>query len=72
MNYDGSNYVQSAAIDVYVDGPVATNKVPNKILFNTRDTSGNYGNRMIIKNNGKVGIGNSNPLALTHITGGNF
>ncbi len=72
MNYDGTNYIQSAGIDIFVDGPVSTNKVSSKLLFNTRDTAGSYAGRMVIKSNGKIGIGNLNPLALTQITGGNF
>ncbi|MBL0055882.1 MAG: hypothetical protein IPP31_06715 [Chitinophagaceae bacterium] len=72
MNYDGSSYIQSAAIDVYTDGPVSTNKVSSRIHFATRDTAGNFAYRMTLKSNGKLGIGTTNPSALTHISDGNL
>jgi len=72
LNYDGSTYVQSAAIDMFTDGPVSTNKVSSRLQFATRDTAGNYAYRMTLKSNGKLGIGTTNPSALTHISGGNL
>jgi|GEM_PF-2982732 len=72
MNYDGTSYVQSAGIDIWSDGAVSTGKVPTKIHFYTMNSSGSLATRMVIKNDGKVGIGTTNPLAHTHISNGNF
>jgi hypothetical protein len=72
MNYDGSNYIISAGLDFYADGAIATGIVPTRLQFATRNTTGAYSYRMTIKNNGRVGIGTTNPLARTHISGGNF
>ncbi len=68
-NYDGSTYSLSATIDLYTDGIVATNKVPTSFHFKTRDTAGAFGERMVIKSNGFVGIGLTAPSASLDITG---
>ncbi len=69
MNYDGSNYLQTSAIDLWTDGPVSTNKVPTRFQFMTMDTGGVYTTRMIIKSNGLIGIGTSTPGDKLEING---
>lgn len=70
MNYDGSNYILSAGLDIYADGIIATGKVPTKLQFNTMNTAGNYAARLTIKNDGKVGIGTTSPSSKLHVGGG--
>ncbi len=64
MNYDGSNYVLSAGLDIFADGAIAAGIVPTRLMFNTMNTTGNYAARLTIKNDGKVGIGTTNPSSL--------
>ena len=64
MNYDGSNYVLSAGLDIYADGTISTGIVPTRLMFNTMNTTGSYATRLTIKNDGKVGIGTTNPSSL--------
>jgi len=63
MNYDGSNYVLSAGLDIYADGAIAAGIVPTRLQFNTMNTAGGYGARLTIRNDGKVGISTAAPAA---------
>ncbi len=69
MNYDGSNYVLSAGLDIYADGAIAPGIVPTKLQFNTMNTAGINGARLTIKNDGKVGIGTTLPNSTLHVDG---
>jgi trimeric autotransporter adhesin len=64
MNYDGSNFVLSAGLDIYADGAVATGIVPTRLQFLTMNTAGSYSTRLTIKNDGKTGIGTTAPFSL--------
>lgn len=64
MNYDGSNYILSAGLDIYADGAVATGIVPSRLQFFTMNTTGSYAARLTIKNDGKTGIGTTAPFTL--------
>jgi len=66
--YDGDEIVFSAEIDFYVDGAVANDTVPQRISFVTGTNAGNRTERMVVKNDGKVGIGEPDPDDLFHIT----
>jgi len=70
MNYDGSNYILSAGLDIFADGPVSANIVPTRMHFNTMNSTGGYSARLTIKNDGKTGIGTTNPSAKLHVGGG--
>lgn len=72
MAYDGTNYLWGTGIDSYVDGPVSAGHIPTNMNFYTSSTTAQFANRMTIKNDGKIGIGTTAPLARTHISGGNF
>ena len=63
MNYDGSNYVLSAGLDIYADGAIAPGIVPTRLQFNTMNNTGGYASRLTIKNDGKVGISTTTPAA---------
>lgn len=70
MNYDGSNYILSAGLDIYADGAIAAGIVPTRLMFNTMNTTGSYATRLTIKNDGNIGIGVTNPnTLLTNNTG---
>ncbi len=69
MNYDGSNYILSAGLDIYADGAIAAGIVPTRLQFNTMNTTGGYAARLTIKNDGKVGIGTASPNSTLHVNG---
>lgn len=69
MNYDGSNYILSAGLDIYADGTIATGIVPTRLQFNTMNSTGGYGARLTIKSDGKTGIGTANPNSVLHVDG---
>lgn len=69
MNYDGSNYILSAGLDIYADGAIAANTVPTRLMFNTMNTTGNYATRLTIKNDGKTGIGTTAPNSTLQVDG---
>lgn len=69
MNYDGSNYVLSAGLDIFADGAIAAGIVPTRLQFNTMNTTGGYAARLTIKNDGKVGIATSSPNSTLHVDG---
>ncbi len=50
-----------------VDGTVATNRVPGKISIRTMDSSGNFATRVVVENDGKVGVGTTLPDAPLHV-----
>jgi hypothetical protein len=68
--YDGSGYSEVGAITFRVDGQVAQDSMPGRIEFRTTP-SGDYNDelRMVIKNDGNVGIGIANPEATLHVVG---
>ena len=76
--YNTSTYYQTARILSYVDGAPVANSIPGSLNFMT-NTAGNSvtDEKMIIKNDGKVGIGTfamGGPLAKLHVfaTGANW
>ena len=69
MNHDGTNYVISAGLDIYADGAIATGIVPTRLQFNTMNSTGGYGARLTIKNDGNVGIGTSTPNSTLYVDG---
>jgi hypothetical protein len=69
FGWDGGatpTYVNAAAITFMVDGTVAEDSVPGKIVFYTRDVGNTVSpyERMVIGQDGKVGIANASPSAL--------
>lgn len=69
---NGTNYSNAAAIIASVDGtPGATNDMPGALRFSTTpDGSGSLIERLIIKQDGKVGIGTSTPTELLTLRSG--
>lgn len=69
--YTGTSVVFASEIDFYVDGAVTATTVPTRISFVTGTTAGDRTERMVIKNDGKVGIGDTAPNQLLGIKGTN-
>ncbi len=66
--FDGTNYINAAAITVAADGTVSTGVVPGRMVFSTSATSTPV-ERMRIDSAGNVGIGTSTPGAALHVAG---
>lgn len=60
---------RAARIDFEVDGAPTTNYTPGKINFYTATSSSDIVNRMVIKGDGKVGIGTETPTSTLDING---
>ena len=60
---DGTSFQTAAAIFGAVEGTVSSGVVPGKLFFQTADTGGTSRNRMVITNDGNVGIGTASPNA---------
>jgi trimeric autotransporter adhesin len=67
--YDGSQFVESAEIEVQAEGTVSTSVVPANMRFNTMNTSGTFAERMRISNLGNIGIGTPSPTSTLQVTG---
>jgi hypothetical protein len=70
QTFDGSSYRSAASIRFFADGNASAGSVPTKILFQTTANGTTYlQDRMIIRENGLVGIGTSNPQSLLSVNG---
>lgn len=56
-----TGFVTAAEIYALVDGTPSGNNIPAELVFSTRNTAGTYGDRMIIRADGQVGIATSTP-----------
>ena len=68
-SYDGNATQLSALVEAYVDGAVSSGSVPARLSFVTGSSAADRQERLVIKNNGYVGIGTSSPLAPLHVVG---
>lgn len=60
--WDGLVVRNTAQIDLKVDGAVSSNIAPQRIVFSTRNAgAGAFLERLVIKNDGNVGVGVSDP-----------
>jgi hypothetical protein len=67
-SYDGSTYLNSAAIDCVVDGTPGANDTPGRLVFSTTaDGASSPTERLRITSAGLVGIGTSTPGQLLHL-----
>ena len=66
--FDGSNFINAASIKVVADGTPSSNDMPGRIEFRTTpDGASAVVTRMTVKNDGKVGIGLSDPSYKLHV-----
>jgi len=70
--YNGNEYISSGVIAFQLDGEPALNQMPGKISFWTTEAgngtvNGDISQRMVIKSNGNVGIGEYEPKRVLHI-----
>ena len=66
--FDGENNVETASIEFDTTGTISTNIAPGLIKFSTRpDLISNSTERMRINEEGFVGIGTTNPVALLNV-----
>ena len=64
--HDSSAYIAGASISALVDGTPGANDMPGRLVFSTTaDGASSPTPRMTIKNDGRVGIGTSNPQTLS-------
>lgn len=70
MGWDGDSFEPGASIRFEADAPVGVNNVPGHILFKTTPVGGGITERMVIKNNGNVGIGTTDPSAKLEVSDG--
>jgi hypothetical protein len=68
QGYDGGKYLSAAGILMEADGIPGDDDMPGRIVFQTtEDGTNTLKGRMVIKNDGSVGIGIDNPWANLHI-----
>jgi len=68
--HDGTRFIMNAAIKMLVDGPPGQNNMPGRIDFWTTPSGDDIAQlRMVINNDGNVGIGTASPGAKLHIGG---
>lgn len=67
--HDGTSYGRTAAVRVNVDGAVGDEIRPSRIGFFTTDSTGSFSQKMMIKNDGKVGINTANPTHQLSVNG---
>jgi len=68
--YDGDQWQRCGQITARVVGTVSDNVIPCQWLFQTMNTSGSLGSRMVITSDGPVGINTNTPAAKLAINGG--
>jgi hypothetical protein len=67
---DSTNLVEGASIQALVDGTPGNDDMPTRLQFTTTpDGSATSQIRMVIKNNGRVGIGVTSPTEILDISG---
>ena len=67
--YSGSSMIFTSMIDFYVDGAVTSTVVPQRISFVTGTTEGNRTERLVIKSDGKIGVGVTDPDSRLEVKG---
>lgn len=72
MGWDGDESIRMGQVYGKVDGSVSDKNVPFLWGFSTRDRSGLIATRMVIRHDGKVGIGQYNPTHLLELSGGAY
>ena len=72
LGYDGATEQEVARIESLIDGTPGAGDMPGSLLFRTvQDGTTTLSTRMIIKNNGNVGFGTTNPTQALSVTRAN-
>ena len=58
---DGTDFVEGARIQAFVDGTPGANDMPTRLVFSTNNGAASTTERMRIDSSGRVGIGTSSP-----------
>lgn len=70
QGWDGRGYQNSASMRMLSDGGYTNGYAPGKIVFQTKDaTSGELANRLVVRHDGKVGVGTDNPQSTLAVNG---
>jgi hypothetical protein len=67
--YDGSSFQNGVSIEAIQDGPTSGNYVPARLTFRVGGNTGTRVERFVIKANGWVGIGTTNPSVFFEVNG---
>ena len=68
---DGSEFVQAASIEAFVDGTPGANDMPGRLVFSTTADGASFPTeRMSIDSSGRVGIGTTSPGGKLHASSG--
>jgi len=70
--YDGTTFLNTAALTAKIDGAVSAGNVPTKLVFETSTTGYPREERMVISSSGDVGIGTSDPFYPLHMGSGAY
>ncbi|MDD5347388.1 MAG: tail fiber domain-containing protein [Candidatus Omnitrophica bacterium] len=69
LGYTGSSFYPAANIRFHVDAAPTATSVPGSISFYTAPSGGTLVKRVVIKNDGSVGIGTETPAQRLHVEG---
>ena len=70
--YDGTTFLNTAALTAKIDGVVSAGYVPTKLVFETYTAGSPRPERMVISSSGNVGIGTSTPSYPLHMGSGAY
>jgi len=68
--YDGSASQTGALLEVFVDGTVNAGSVPSRFSIVTGSSVSNRAERLVVKSDGRIGVGTSSPTQALEINGG--
>jgi hypothetical protein len=66
--HDGSDYVLGARVQGQSTADAANGNMPTELIFETSSGGGSLSKRLYIKDDGTIGINESSPQAMLHIT----
>ncbi len=68
--HDGTAFQSGALMEVFVDGTVSAGSVPQRFSIVTGSAPSNRAERLVVKNDGNVGIGTTAPSQRLEVAGG--
>lgn len=67
--FDGSTFQNGASLEAIQDGPASSGNVPARLSIRTGTYFGNRIERLVVKSDGKIGIGTPTPTNILDING---